>query len=152
MLDSFDTAIWRALAMDGSLTNAELAERVHLSPSQCSRRRGALEKTGIIKGYRAIVDAEKLGFHVEAWTRVTLQSHGGTRAEDFARAIAAMDEIVEAFVITGDADYLVRIRVTTLDALADFFEQRLLALDAVAQVKSDVVLRRLKDGGGVQPG
>ena len=78
-LDEFDIALMRALQRDGGMTNAALSEKVNLSASQCSRRRAALEAAGLIAGYSARLDAEKLGFGFRAMVRVNLQSHGGSR-------------------------------------------------------------------------
>ena len=77
--DSFDRAILGALQRDGALTNAQLSEIVHLSPSQCSRRRAALEKSGAIRGYTARLDGRVLGFGIRAFARVNLRSHGAER-------------------------------------------------------------------------
>ncbi|MEO0819375.1 MAG: Lrp/AsnC family transcriptional regulator [Pseudomonadota bacterium] len=147
MLDTFDLAILRALQDDASLTNAELSERVHLSPSQCSRRRAALEKSGVIRGYRAELDATKLGLGIEAITRVTLSAHGTETADEFTQALMGLSEVVEASIVTGDADYVLRIRAASLEALAEFIHRRLLPLSAVSQVRSDIVLRQLKRTG-----
>ena len=146
-MDSFDIAILNALQRDASLTHAELSERVHLSPSQCSRRRAALEKSGIIEGYRADLDARRVGYPIEAITRVTLAAHSDQAAEEFAETLAGLEEIAEAFVVTGDADYVMRIRVRSLDELADFIHRRLLRLPAVGQVRSELVLRTIKRRG-----
>lgn len=148
-MDAFDIAILDVLQSDASLTNAELSERVHLSPSQCSRRRSALENAGIIQGYRAVLDARKIGFPIEAITRVTLTAHSDQAAEQFAEILGGLDEIVEAFVVTGDADYIMRIRVRSLDELADFIHRRLLPLPAVGQVRSELVLRSIKRRGAL---
>ena len=149
MIDAFDIAILDVLQNDASLTNAELSERVHLSPSQCSRRRAALEKSGVIRGYRADLDARMIGFPIEAITRVTLTAHSDQAAEEFATVLGSLEEIVEAFVVTGDADYIMRIRVRTLDELADFIHRRLLPLPAVGQVRSELVLRSIKRRGAL---
>ncbi len=148
-MDAFDIAILDVLQTDASLTNAELSERVHLSPSQCSRRRAALEAAGIIQGYRAVLDARRIGFPIEAITRVTLTAHSDQAAEEFAEVLGGLDEIVEAFVVTGDSDYIMRIRVRTLDELADFIHRRLLPLPAVGQVRSELVLRSIKRRGAL---
>ena len=148
-MDRFDVAILRQLQADASLTNAELSDRVNLSPSQCSRRRTALEKAGVIRRYRAELDAKRVGFPIEAITRITLTAHSDRAAEEFARVLGGLDEIVEALVVTGVADYIVRIRVRTLDDLADFIHRRLLPLAAVGQVRSELVLRSIKRDAGV---
>lgn len=150
MCDKADYAILTALQADASLTNAALAERIHLSPSQCSRRRQALEEQGFISGYHARLDAARLGLAIEALTRVSLSVHSESASADFAAYIANLDEVAEAFAITGDADYLLRIRARTLDELADFIHRRLLPHEHVSNVKSDIVLRRIKDDSGLK--
>ncbi len=149
MLDSFDITILAALQRDASLTNAALSERINLSASQCSRRRSALEKAGYIRGYRAELDARKLGYAIEAFTRVTLAAHSETTADDFKTYLAAMTEVHQAHAVSGDADYILHIVVRSLDEFADFIHHRLLPHPQVSQVRSDIVLRTIKNRGGL---
>jgi len=149
-LDLFDRRILAALADDAGLTNVQLAEQVHLSPSQCSRRRAALEQAGVIRGYHADIDHGRLGLNILAITRITLDAHGPEAAEEFARAVTTLPEVTQAAIVTGDADYVLWIRVGSLDALAEFIQARLLPLRAVRQVRTDVVLRMLKDRAALQ--
>ena len=148
-LDEFDHAILVALQRDGNLTNAALSETIALSPSQISRRRAALEKTEIILGYSARLNAGKLGFGMRAITRVNLRSHGQERENDFARFVHQRPEICAAFSVSGDSDYVLDIRVRDLDAYAQFIHNHLLPHPQVSQVRSDLVLMTLKDQGGV---
>lgn len=150
MHDRSDLEILAALQGDASLTNASLSERVNLSPSQCSRRRIALEQAGVITGYRADIDPVKMGYTIEACTRVSLASHSETASDEFTRYIAPLPEIIEAQALTGEADYLLRIRVKSLDDLADFIHRELLPHPAVSQVRSDIVLKTVKKNTGVQ--
>lgn len=145
-MDAFDTAILDALQRDGSLTNAALGEIVHLSASQCSRRRAALEKAGLIRGYAARLDAHKLGLGLRAITRVSLRAHGQGHEDGFTRFLRAHPQVHAAFSVSGDADYVLDIRVRDLEAFAAFVHQDLLPHPQVAQVRSDIVLRTLKDG------
>ncbi|MFC3630993.1 Lrp/AsnC family transcriptional regulator [Paracoccus angustae] len=151
-LDSFDIAILTALQRDGALTNAALAEIVKLSPSQCSRRRAALEEAGVIEGYSARLGAAKLGYGLRAIIRVNLSSHGQRKEDDFARFVATHPQIRSAFSVSGDADYVLDVRVRDLDAFADFVHRHLLPHPQVSQVRSEIVLKTLKDDGGVAPG
>lgn len=148
-IDQFDHAILAALQEDASLTNAALAEMVNLSASQISRRRVALEKAGIIRGYGARLDAARLGFGLRAVTRVNLRSHGADMESDFARFVATHPQICAAFSVSGDADYILDIRVADLQAFADFIHLKLLPHPQVAQVRSEIVLKTLKDHVGV---
>lgn len=142
-LDAFDRRILSLLQEDAGLTNAALAERVALSASQCSRRRLALESAGLIAGYRAELDAAKLGYAVEAFTRVTLSGHGAATADDIAGFFNDLPEVRMAYTLTGDADYLLHVHVRSLDELAAFVHRTLLPHPKVAQVRSDIVLQRV---------
>ena len=144
MLDAIDVKILACLESEGALTNAALAERVGLSASQASRRKAGLEEAGYIRGYRADLDLRRLGYLVEAFTRVTLSAHKETTHEDFAAFLSGLREVQHAWSITGDADYLIHIRVKSLDDLADFIHRRLLPHAQVAQVRSDIVLKPIK--------
>ena len=148
-LDGFDFKILSLLQDDASLTNAALAEGVNLSPSQCSRRRIALEEAGYITGYRAELDAAKLGYAVEAFTRVTLAAQAATTADDIATFFNGLEEVQMVYTLTGDADYLIHVRVKSLDDLATFVHRRLLPHPKVSQVRSDIVLQRLGRRRGV---
>ena len=148
-LDAFDRRILSLLQDDASLTNAALSERVNLSASQCSRRRIALEQAGYIRGYRAELDAAKLGFGVEAFSRVTLIDHVEGTADDISGFFDGLEEVLAAYTLTGDADYLLHVRVGTLDDLAAFVHRRLLPHPKVAQVRSDIVLQRTGKRKGV---
>ena len=148
-LDPFDIAILDALQRDASLTNAALADTVHLSASQCSRRRSALEASGIIEGYGARLSASKLGFTVQAIVRVNLASHGKAQAEDFARYLEAFQEVQAAYSVSGDADYVLHIVSRDLEAFAQFIHMHLLPYPKVGQVRSEIVLTTLKQNGGL---
>ncbi|MTH80104.1 AsnC family transcriptional regulator [Paracoccus aestuariivivens] len=150
-LDLFDIAILSALQRDGSATNAALAEVVNLSASQCSRRRAALEQAGIIEGYTARLSASKLGYGMRAIIRVNLSSHGQGKEGDFARFVASQPQIRSAFSVSGDADYVLDVRVRDLEAFADFVHGHLLPHPQVSQVRSEIVLRTLKDERGIAP-
>ena len=146
-LDRFDLALLAALQADGRLTNQELAERVNLSASQCSRRRLRLEQEGLIRGYRAVLSARTLGLDIVAFVQVTLGAHSKENAESFKQLVQRTPEILEGFTLTGEADYLLKVVTSTLDALSDFVNDVLLPHPAVARVQSRIVLDRLKDGG-----
>ena len=151
-LDPLDLKLLAVLQDDASLSNAELAERVGLSASQCSRRRAGLEEAGYIRAYRADLDARKLGYDIEAFTRVTLSKHKDTTADDFAHFLESLDEVQQAHSVAGDADYLLHLRARSLDALAEFVHKRLLPHPHVAQVRSDIVLKTIKENRGFRIG
>ena len=146
-LDSQDLAIVSALQENGALTNAELAERVRLSPSQSSRRRTRLEESGVIRGYRAEIDPLRVGLGVTVYIQVTLATHSGQNAKRFRELVARTPTILEAHALTGDADYLVKVVVEDLPALGALVNQVLLPHESVARVRSNIVLETLKQGG-----
>ncbi|AUH34566.1 Lrp/AsnC family transcriptional regulator [Paracoccus tegillarcae] len=148
-MDQFDLAILAALQRDGAMTNAALSELVNLSPSQCSRRRTALEEAGLIKGYAARLNAGGLGFGFRAITRVNLQSHGGRTDDSFARFVQQHPQIRAAFSVAGDADYVLDVRARDLEDFAEFLHQHLLPHPQVAHVRSEIVLKTLKEDEGV---
>lgn len=148
-MDGFDLTLLAALQRDGALTNAALAEVVNLSASQISRRRAALEEAGIIEGYTARLNAPKLGFGFRAIVRVNLRSHGQEKENTFASFVSAHPEIRSAFSVSGDADYILDVRVRDLEAFSDFIHKDLLPHPQVAQVRSELVLRTLKDDRGI---
>lgn len=144
-IDRFDRAILDALQKDGASTSAALAEIVHLSPSQCARRRAALEAAGLIEGYSARLNARKLGFGLRAITRVTLRDHGQEQENTFARFVERHPQIRSAFSVSGDAYYVLDIHVPDLEAFARFIHDELLPHPQVGQVRSEIVLRTLKE-------
>jgi DNA-binding Lrp family transcriptional regulator len=143
-LDAFDLKLLEALQSDGSLTNADLAERVGLSASQCSRRRTALEAAGVITGYRADLQPGALGLDVLVFVEVTLATHSPDTAEKFRTLVSRLDEVQEAYAVTGASDYLVKLTVPTLRDLARVLNEVFLPHESVAHVRSSVVLDALK--------
>lgn len=145
MLDRHDRQILDALQKDGSLTNAQLSAIVNLSTSQCSRRRVALEETGLVKGYHARLDAKKLGFNIRVIVRVNLRMHSHDIDQNFTLWLDRQPEVQSAFSVSGDADYVLDVRVRDLESYTEFVHDRLLIQLNVAQVRSDFVLKTLKD-------
>jgi DNA-binding Lrp family transcriptional regulator len=143
-LDGFDLKILAALQQDGRLTNQELADRVGLSPSQCSRRRSALEDGGVVKGYRADLDPEKLGLGLTVFTHVSLAAHNPDNSRKFADLVSRLEFALEAHALTGDTDYLVKLIVPDLKALSAVINEHLLPHESVANVRTAVVLDTLK--------
>jgi DNA-binding Lrp family transcriptional regulator len=144
-LDRLDRQILDLLQKDGSLTNGALSEMLNLSPSQCSRRRSALEAAGLIEGYRARLAARKLGFAIRVIVRVNLRTHGKDADTGFSRWIDRQPEVQSAFSVSGDADYVLDIRVRDFESYSHFVHEKLLVQPDVAQVRSDFVLKTLKD-------
>jgi DNA-binding Lrp family transcriptional regulator len=143
-MDQFDIKLLDALQQDGRLTNYDLAERVGLSASQCSRRRAALEQAGIIASYHARLSTDGVGLGVLVFVQVTLATHSPENSKRFLRLIERLDEVQEAYALTGDADYLVRLAVPDLQALSRVLNEVFLPHESVAHVRSSIVLERLK--------
>jgi DNA-binding Lrp family transcriptional regulator len=143
-IDSFDARLLRALQADARLTNQQLAEAVGLSASQCSRRRAALEQAGIIAGYRADLDASRLGYTLLVFVQVTLSTHNRDNARRFRDLIATVESIQECFALTGDADYLLRAILPGLPDLAGLVNDILLPHESVSHVRSSIVFETLK--------
>ena len=143
-MDKFDHAIAMSLQKDASLTNSELAKIVNLSPSQCSRRKAALESSGVIEGYTARLNPQAMGYNVRAIVRVNLSTHDGENDNRFSQFVASCEEILEAYSVSGDADYVLNVRATSLDGFADLIHNRLLPHPDVSQVRSEIVLKTLK--------
>ena len=144
-MDEFDLKLLAALQEDGRLTNNDLADRVGLSASQCSRRRSALEDTGVIEGYQAALSLEALGLGVLAFVHVTLATHSPDNAKRFQQLIDRTEEVQEAYSLTGEADYLVKMAVPDLKALSRILNDVFLPHRSVAHVRSSVVLNRVKE-------
>ncbi|WP_421997447.1 Lrp/AsnC family transcriptional regulator [Reyranella sp.] len=143
-LDLYDRRILSALQDDGALTNQALADRVHLSASQCSRRRQRLEADGLIRGYRADLDAARLGLTITVYVNVMLDTHSPENADRFQRLVTRLPEVQEAHALTGDMDYLLKIVVADLPALSQLINGELLPHQSVSTVKSSIVLSTLK--------
>jgi DNA-binding Lrp family transcriptional regulator len=143
-MDEFDLKLLDALQDDGRLTNNELADRIGLSASQCSRRRAALEKSGVIESYRAVLAAETLGLDVLVFVQVGLATHSPDSAQAFVKLINDIEEVQEAFSLTGEADYLIKMAVPDLRTLSRILYELFLPHRSVARVRSSVVLNRVK--------
>jgi DNA-binding Lrp family transcriptional regulator len=144
-LDQFDIKLLAALEADGRLTNSELAEKVGLSASQCSRRRIRLEEAGIIEGYSARLNARRLGIGLLALIQVSMSPHSKENAKKFSDFVNAVEEIQEAYALTGDADYLLKVVVPDLKNLSRIINDLILPHASVSHVKSSIVLTTLKD-------
>lgn len=143
-LDRTDLRILAVLQGEGRITNAELAERVSLSPSACLRRLQRLEAEGILTGYTAQVDPQAIGLGLQAFVRVQLTKHESAAVEHFVGLVNGWDEVVACYALTGDMDYLLHVYVTDLQDFSRFLLDRLLNAAGVADVNSSFVLRTVK--------
>lgn len=144
-LDAADLRLLAALQEDGRRGNQELADLVHLSASQCSRRRLRLEESGIVRGYHAALDPAALGLGVVVFMRIALARHSGDNARRFGDLVRGLACVLEAHALTGDSDYLLKVVLPDLKSLSDLVNGALLAHESVASVRSSVVLDTLKD-------
>jgi DNA-binding Lrp family transcriptional regulator len=144
-IDGFDTKILASLQDDAAVTNQQLGERIGLSASQVSRRRQRLEETGVLRRYRADIDPASVGFTVVAFVGVALDAHSRQNARRFKDLVRGLAEVQEAHVMTGDMDYLLKVVVRDLAALADFINEDLLPHDSVRNVRSSIAMETLKD-------
>lgn len=144
-IDKFDRKILAHLQEDARLTNNDLSERVNLSPSQCSRRRQRLEDEGLIRGYRAVLDRDRLGFPLVNIISVTLATHNRDNARRFADLLTRLPEVQEAHALTGEMDYVLKVVTPDLKSLAEFVNDVLLPHDSVQHVKTAIVLETLKE-------
>jgi Lrp/AsnC family transcriptional regulator, leucine-responsive regulatory protein len=143
-LDRTDLRMLAVLQCDGRITNAELAERVSLSPSACLRRLQRLEAEGVLTGYTARVDPQAVGLGLEAFVRVQLSKHESAAVERFVELVNDWPEVVACYALTGDMDYLMHVYVTDLQDFSRFLLDRLLNAAGVADVNSSFVLRTVK--------
>lgn len=146
-LDAYDLALLSALQADGRTTHQQLAERVHLSPSQVGRRLARLEADGVITGYRVSLSSQALGLGVVVFVSVKLAHHGDTIIERFREVILLLEEVQECYSVAGEADYLIRVVVPDLPTLAEFTMKRLMRVPGVESVRSNIVLTAIKCEG-----
>jgi DNA-binding Lrp family transcriptional regulator len=133
------------LQRDGRISNQELAERVHLSSSACWRRVHALEEESVIRGYVALVDPERLGLPDCVFVHIRLERHAKRSTEQFVQSVMNRPEILACYAMSGDEDYMLRVLVPDVRSYDRFLEDFLLELPSVAHVKSNFVLRQIKE-------
>lgn len=143
-LDETDLRLLSVLQRDSTLTAHEMGEQLNMSPSQAGRRRQRLEAEGYIDGYRAYLQPEKLGLSVEAFIQIVMATHTEQNAKDFVRLTRIQPQIVGAWTLTGEADYLLRVYCSDLTALNTLVQQVLLPHPAVSRVQSQIVMERVK--------
>lgn len=144
MIDEIDVKLLATLQKNADLTAQQLSEALHLSPSQAGRRRQRLEAEGYIQGYHARLDPARLGLGVQGFIQVHLATHGPQHASSFAQLLSTRPEIVSAWMMTGDADYLLRVYCADLGSLNRLIQEVLLAHQAVSKVQSQIVMDQVK--------
>ena len=146
-MDSIDHAIIDHLQADGRLTNADLSERVRLSPSACLRRVRALERGGVIAGYHAVVDPGAVGRGFQVLVSTTLLMRNRATIAAFEDAVAGLDEVVECHRMFGDPDYVIRVAVADVAAYERFLIDTFADLPGVARMTSQFAMKTIKAAG-----
>ena len=144
MLDDIDSRLLAALQKDATLTAEALGARLGLSASQAGRRRQRLEAEGYITGYGARVDPGRVGLHVQAFVQVQMASHDPKASAAFSKLVSTRPEVISAWTLTGEADYLLRVWCADLPGLNRLIHQVLLPHPSVARVQSQIVMDQLK--------
>jgi len=144
-IDAIGRKILRELSRDGRISNLELADRVGLSPSACLRRVQELERSGVIKGYRAVIDPAKMGLTFLAYVTVGLSSHTKKSQADFEAAMADAPEVRECHNITGTIEYLLRVETADLASYKHFHTEVLGVLPQVHSITTYVLMDSPKD-------
>jgi DNA-binding Lrp family transcriptional regulator len=143
-MDRIDLKILDALQRDGRQSNQALADRVGISAAACWRRVKALEEDGVIQRYAALLSRPKLGLDLCAFVHISLARHVQESTVPFEQAVMERPEVMECFATTGDADFILRVVTTSIEAFDKFLEQFLFGLPQVSQVRSNIALRELK--------
>ena len=143
-LDAIDTRILDELQRNAKLTNVQLAERVHLSPSPCLARVRALEHDGVISRHVTLLDARTLGLQVSVFIHISLEKQARRSLEVFEQAIGSHPEVMECYLMTGDADYLIRVVVPDVQSLERFIVESLTRIPGIANIRSSFALKQVK--------
>jgi Lrp/AsnC family transcriptional regulator, leucine-responsive regulatory protein len=145
-LDRYDQQILEILQTEGRIANQDLADRIGLSPSPCLRRVRTLEESGLITGYRALLDAKKLGLSLMALVHISMDRHTPERFANFEASVSVLPEVLECLLITGqDADYQIKVAVRDMDHYQALLLNKLTRIEGVTGVHSSFVLRRVVD-------
>jgi Lrp/AsnC family leucine-responsive transcriptional regulator len=150
-LDAVDLKILALLQRDGRMSNLDLAEKIHLSPSSCLRRVRMLEESGMISRYSAVLDPVAAGLEVDAFVQVTMRRDVEHWHENFTAALKRWPEVVGSFIITGEANYLLRVRARSLKHFSAFILEKLYKADGVLDIRSNIVLQTIKDTQTIEP-
>lgn len=143
-LDEIDLKILMRLQDEGRISNVDLADQVGLSPAPCLRRVRALERAGAIRRYVALVDPAAVNLHVTVFVQITLDLQVEGRLEIFENAILRRPEVLECYLMTGDADYLLRVVVADVSAYERFLRDALTRIESAAGIKSSFALKQVK--------
>lgn len=143
-LDEFERRILRELQRDANQTTAQIAEKVGLSPSPCWRRIDRLEREGVIRRRVAVIDRRAVGLNAHIFAQVKLNAHGRANLDEFSTAIRGFPEVLDAYVLMGTTDFMLRIVARDIDAYERFFFEKLSKLSGVQEINSTVALSEIK--------
>jgi DNA-binding Lrp family transcriptional regulator len=143
-LDSTDIRILNELQQDGSLTNVALARRVHLSPSPCLSRVNALQSSGVIDRYVALLNPKSLGLNLSVFISISLKEQSKAALAEFEQRIVEHDEVMECYLMTGDSDYLIRVAVADITALEKFILEQLTPIAGIEKIRSSFALKQVR--------
>ncbi len=143
-LDTIDLKILSELQCDGKMTNAALAQRVNLSPSPCLTRVKRLEDAGLIRDYVALLDPAQLGLNLNVFIFISLKAQNRSFLSDFEDRISAHEEVMECYLMTGDADYLIRVAMPDITSLERFIVDVLSPMPEVEKIRSSFALKQVR--------
>ncbi len=143
--DKYNERILQELKLDGRIANSELAEKIGLSPSACLRRVQELENSGVIKGYRAILDSELMGNNFVAYVGIGLSEHSTQSQLAFEQAVKSAVEVIECHNVTGAFEYILRIETRDIKSFKSFHADVLGAIPQVSTITTHVVMESPKD-------
>lgn len=150
-LDQKDAELLEKLQEDARLPNAQLAEATAMSASSCWRRTKSLEDAGVIRGYSVIVEPKKVGLNFEAIVHLNLDRHNDEAIRNLVQLLNDCDEVIECFATTGDYDYHLRVLCRDIDAYHAFQENKLFRNKSIRSMRTNVVLKRIKNDAPVKP-
>lgn len=143
-LDELDQKILAIVQRDGRITNAELAQQIHLSPPAAHARLKRLQERGLIRGFVALLDREQLGYDLMALIHVTLAQHQRERVQEFRGAIQAMPQVLECYHVTGEYDYMLKVVVRNRKELEQFLVETLTPAPGVGRIHTNIVFSEIK--------
>lgn len=142
-LDALDRKIVAILQQEGRIRTIDLAERVGLSPTPCARRIVRLEEEGIITGYTATVDQDRLGLPISIFVSVELENQGAEALQRFEKEVVSFEEVMECFIMTGSQDFLMRVVSADLASYERFLQEKLTRVPGIRMIRSRFALRRI---------
>ncbi len=142
-IDKIDKNILEAIQADANMSNLELAEKICLSPSPCSRRVKILEDAGYIRGKVTLLNPEKIGLPVNVFVQVSLIQKEKSKLDDFERRVTSWSEVMECYLLAGDIDYLIRVSVSDLNSYQKFLDTKLTQFEGIKNIRSTFSLKQV---------